>query len=172
MDATEISSKGVAYAKSRGHALHYGTVLEKNFDNSSYDIITMWHVLEHLSEPGKTLKRVRSLLKDDGLLFIAVPNEFLRLISPLAVSGILPAFHKHKFDKEVHLTHYTPATLSRALETIFGFKVVSLLADDVHVYHRLCWLPFFYVNSVMAKLFRFHLDKAMVLVCKKYMESD
>jgi len=129
----------------------------------------MWHVLEHLSEPGKALKRVRELLKDNGVLFIAVPNEFLRIHSPFAAAGILPAFPEHKYDKEIHLTHFTPASLSKALNDVFGFEVVALLADDVHVYYRSFYLPFYYINFAAAKLFHFHIDKAMVAVCKKSM---
>ena len=38
------------------------------------DCITMWHVLEHVPTLNKDLEKTQSLLKDDGLLVIAVPN--------------------------------------------------------------------------------------------------
>jgi 2-polyprenyl-3-methyl-5-hydroxy-6-metoxy-1,4-benzoquinol methylase len=47
------------------------------FDNSNYqtyDIITMWHVLEHVHRLNESMERIRSLLKKDGKLIIAVPN--------------------------------------------------------------------------------------------------
>ena len=167
VDATEISKAGVSYASSRGHLVHHGTIFDKEFDDKSYDVITMWHVLEHLPDPGKILRKVRNLLKNDGVLFIAVPNEFLRLNSPLAAIRLLSAFPEHRFDKEIHLIHFTPRSFSETLDKIFGFHVIELLADDVHVYHRLLYFPWFYINSIAAKLFHFHLDKAMVFVCKK-----
>ncbi len=39
-----------------------------------YQIITMWHVLEHLPDPEKELGKIKELLHDDGTIFIAVPN--------------------------------------------------------------------------------------------------
>lgn len=39
-----------------------------------FDVITMWHVLEHLINPVDELLYVRNLLKDDGILIIEVPN--------------------------------------------------------------------------------------------------
>ena len=41
---------------------------------ATYQVVTMWHVLEHLYNPHKTLMQIRDLLKKDGLLVIAVPN--------------------------------------------------------------------------------------------------
>ncbi len=40
----------------------------------AFDVITLWHVLEHLYHPHRTLQALRDLLRPDGLLVIAVPN--------------------------------------------------------------------------------------------------
>ena len=40
----------------------------------SFDLITLWHVLEHLPDLKGDLKRIYNLLSDDGSLFVAVPN--------------------------------------------------------------------------------------------------
>ena len=39
-----------------------------------FDVITLWHVLEHLHQPSKFLKEVNNSLTENGKLFIAVPN--------------------------------------------------------------------------------------------------
>jgi 2-polyprenyl-3-methyl-5-hydroxy-6-metoxy-1,4-benzoquinol methylase len=39
-----------------------------------YDLITMWHVLEHVDSPLDVLRRCRELLEPGGLLFLEVPN--------------------------------------------------------------------------------------------------
>jgi 2-polyprenyl-3-methyl-5-hydroxy-6-metoxy-1,4-benzoquinol methylase len=39
-----------------------------------YDIITMWHVLEHVPDVNERMNTVRNLLKEDGTAFIALPN--------------------------------------------------------------------------------------------------
>ena len=46
---------------------------EIDFDQK-FKIITLWHVLEHFKEPGNQISRIKKSLKEDGTLFIAVPN--------------------------------------------------------------------------------------------------
>jgi 2-polyprenyl-3-methyl-5-hydroxy-6-metoxy-1,4-benzoquinol methylase len=45
-----------------------------NLPAKSFDVITMWHVLEHVPHPVERLKILHEILKDDGLLVIAIPN--------------------------------------------------------------------------------------------------
>lgn len=40
-----------------------------------FDVITAWHVIEHVSDLNNTLQTLKQLLKDDGTIFIAVPNH-------------------------------------------------------------------------------------------------
>lgn len=42
--------------------------------NEAYDVITMWHVLEHVPDLNDTIITLKRLLKKDGVLLIAVPN--------------------------------------------------------------------------------------------------
>ncbi len=50
--------------------------LKLPFKPNSFDIIICLHVIEHLRDPERFLIRVRDLLKKDGFLLVAVPNEF------------------------------------------------------------------------------------------------
>lgn len=45
-----------------------------NFKPQSFDVITLWHVLEHLPRLEKHISILKSLLKSNGTLIIAVPN--------------------------------------------------------------------------------------------------
>lgn len=45
-----------------------------NLPHSTFDIITMWHVLEHIDDLRYQTEQLHCLLKDDGRLVIAVPN--------------------------------------------------------------------------------------------------
>ena len=47
----------------------------KNLPSESVDVITMWHVLEHVHQLKPTLQEVQRVLKKDGHLFVAVPNR-------------------------------------------------------------------------------------------------
>lgn len=60
---TIAGKKGVTFAES-------AAVLEKN----SFDVITMWHVLEHVPNVEQQIKELKRLLKPDGTIIIAVPN--------------------------------------------------------------------------------------------------
>lgn len=46
---------------------------EINF-NQKFQIITLWHVLEHFKDPKDQIRKIKNALKEDGTLFIAVPN--------------------------------------------------------------------------------------------------
>jgi len=52
----------------------HGDLNLPGFLDKSYDVITLWHVIEHLPDPKETLKSCRRLLKDDGVLIIACPD--------------------------------------------------------------------------------------------------
>ena len=43
-------------------------------ETETFDVITMWHVLEHVHDLNESIKKITSLLKADGYLVIAVPN--------------------------------------------------------------------------------------------------
>lgn len=61
----------------RGRALEKGVGLSidsTNFKSEKFDVITMWHVLEHVPDLKSQIIEIEHLLKKNGLLIIAVPN--------------------------------------------------------------------------------------------------
>jgi 2-polyprenyl-3-methyl-5-hydroxy-6-metoxy-1,4-benzoquinol methylase len=77
----------------------------------SLDLISMFHVLEHLPEPVSALRTIGEKLKPEGLLYIEVPNA-LRLCSP------------HYMFFRAHTLYFTGQTLRHLLENA-GFKIVA-----------------------------------------------
>ncbi len=74
----------------------------------SFDIISMWHVLEHVPDIHERLSQITNLLKKDGTIFIALPN----LDSPDS--------KKYKefwsaLDVPRHLHHFTQATFEKLI---------------------------------------------------------
>ena len=53
---------------------HHGLFYEQSFSGRRFDLITMWHFLEHDYDPVRTLAQARDLLTDDGRLVIEVPR--------------------------------------------------------------------------------------------------
>ncbi len=87
---------------------------------SKYDIITMWHSLEHFHDPLDTVKEHRRRLNPDGLLFIRVP----------AFDSFWSRLLKDKwiwFQPENHYFHFSEKSL-RFLLNSAGYEVVSVSA--------------------------------------------
>lgn len=92
-----------------------GGLFSVNLPQRRYDVITLWHVIEHVNNPVKTLKKIHTLLKDDGLLIICCPN----------FDSILRLFFKDKWYPLClphHLFHFTLQTLTNVLE-LTGYTV-------------------------------------------------
>lgn len=54
----------------------YNSSLESFKNNKKYDIILCIHVLEHSPNPLKFISKLKSLLKEEGLIYIEIPNIF------------------------------------------------------------------------------------------------
>ncbi|MGH9550330.1 MAG: class I SAM-dependent methyltransferase, partial [Terriglobales bacterium] len=72
----------------------------------TFDVITAIEVVEHLVDPVKELRRIRSLLKPGGLLFVTTGN---------AAPHRERLFEWGYFLPEVHISLFEPRTLARAL---------------------------------------------------------
>ncbi len=103
--------------------------LEKN----SFDVITMWHVLEHVSNLRERITQVKNLLANDGILVIALPN------SNSFDSKFYGRFWA-AWDVPRHLYHFTESTFNNfsysnklnVIKTIpmkFDSYYVSLLSE-------------------------------------------
>lgn len=68
---TEPSEAARKVAKEKGIDLHESI---NEVADQKYDVITMWHVLEHVPNLFDCLNQLKSMLKEDGKLIIAVPN--------------------------------------------------------------------------------------------------
>ncbi len=89
-----------------------------SFAPASFDLITLWHVVEHLRAPRRDLHIVRSLLKPSGTLIVEVPN----FDDPLC--RLFGSSWSH-IDVPRHLLHFTPRTLRNFLEDA-GFTIATL----------------------------------------------
>jgi 2-polyprenyl-3-methyl-5-hydroxy-6-metoxy-1,4-benzoquinol methylase len=99
-----------------------------NIDKNSFDVITMWHVLEHVYDLRKDLKRIEEVLRSNGKLFIAVPN----------MNSYDAKYYKEywaAYDVPRHLYHFKKNDISRLLLD-FGLdlkKVIPMRYDSYYV---------------------------------------
>lgn len=80
-----------------------------------YDMITMFHVLEHMSDPMKTLIDIKKSLR--GYLYIEVPN----LKKPVG--------NLNNYFQDVHLYSFTPTTLNACMSKL-GFELVKMRVNE------------------------------------------
>lgn len=92
------------------------------FPDQYADIVTMVDVFEHIADPRDLLAEVRRVLKDDGLLFIKVPNGRYNLFKYRLIRQALRLKRVEIFDAKEHVVHYTIETLAATLGEN-GFRI-------------------------------------------------
>ena len=112
----EYSEAACKIARAKGATVHQGDLSGARFPAGSFDVVTLWHVLEHLPYPRAEIAEIGRLLRDDGLLIIEVPNSD-------SVTFRICGLHWYPLDVPVHLQHFTAETLRRMLKTC-GFVPV------------------------------------------------
>lgn len=115
----ELSRVEAQYSRERFNLnVFNGKLSEARFPSGGFDVITLWHVLEHMPDPISELSEIRRILNKDGLLAIEVPGE--RMVKSDLVHG--------RFGPQNppwHLVYYNAATLRLLLKNA-GFQILQL----------------------------------------------
>lgn len=106
------------YARDRvGVPVFYGELRDAGFPDEHFDAVTLWEVLEHVSDPSGLLREVHRILKLDGILGLLVPNVESH-----------SARTKEEWWAPFHLFHFSNATLRGMVERA-GFTVVREIVN-------------------------------------------
>ncbi|OGP49649.1 MAG: hypothetical protein A2Y79_04975 [Deltaproteobacteria bacterium RBG_13_43_22] len=123
-------SKGIHFLK--------GNLNEQLFEESSFDEVILWHVLEHTDNPMAILKETARIIRPGGIVAMAVPN-FGSFQAKLFQSAW---FH---LDLPRHTYHFDPNTLSQCLNRS-GFKLIGKNTFSIEQN------PFGFIQSFFNKL--------------------
>jgi 2-polyprenyl-3-methyl-5-hydroxy-6-metoxy-1,4-benzoquinol methylase len=86
--------------------------------NQKFDIITMWHVLEHIPNLNEILAELKKHLNPGGTLIIAVPNH-------LSYDANYYGKYWAAYDVPRHLWHFNPESIKRLVNN-FGMKIENV----------------------------------------------
>lgn len=116
----EMSQESAKRASQRcGAKLFVGDIVDASFASESFDVITCFHVFEHLYNPRAVLAKIYAWLKPGGIFYALMPN---------IDSAGARVFGTYWYALELprHLYHWSPKSLSTMARSI-GFEVTSLI---------------------------------------------
>jgi len=132
----ELTVDYANYAKKKGIPVMNSI---EELPDSGFDLIFMFHVLEHLSDPISSLKSIREKLKPGGKLIIEVPNVEDALVSTYKIKSYLDFYWQ-----PAHNFYFSKRTLSMVLDRAgYVYKVFPLQRYDLsnHIYWMLFGKP-------------------------------
>ena len=117
----DMSQQAIETCHQQGFDAHVGIAPDQQFPPDSFDVVSLWHVFEHVPSPTHTLEQVSAILKPNGKLVLGVPNI-----------NCLPArwFGKYWFalDLPRHVTHFSKETITKLLNRN-GYEVEKIFAQ-------------------------------------------
>jgi len=127
----ELNADAAAIARrDYGLSIIEKKIEEAGIDDGEFDVVTLWGVFEHLTDPNGMLKSIRRILKKDGLVLFFVPNGHSLIIR-------LSREHNSTVSGRAHLWYFTPATMGKMLqkngfEKAAEFSVLPQLHEIEH----------------------------------------
>lgn len=109
-----------------------------NYEPKSFDIVSLWGVLEHLTDPNKMLLEAKRFLKPGGHLLFFVPNGHSLIVR-------LSREHNSTVSGRAHLWYFTPATTTKLLNKNGYNKAIEYtILPQVHeIEHFLQYNPLY-----------------------------
>ena len=155
----DVSEWAAHYAAERlGLSVTVGEIEMVNLPPNSYDIITMWHFLEHTRDPREAILKAMDLLKKDGILVIDVPNYD-------GTDARKDWGNWVGWQPPYHFYHFTPHTLKRLLK-LCGLCVLK--AKDYHSETVKVTLKRIPVVSIFARLIsKMYSGHSLAVVAKR-----
>lgn len=123
----EINERAREYSVKKSGLDAYPPGKLKSLPSGSFDCVTMWHVLEHLRDPGSTLAEIKRLLSPGGRAIIALPNN-------ISFDNFRYRQFWAAYDVPRHLLHFNPVSFAYTAAQA-GFDIVNTKSLPFDVFY-------------------------------------
>jgi len=117
----ELSEESIKKINSKHKNIFQGSLENSNFQNSFFDLITMYDFIEHVIDPNLTIKTASEKIKPGGILILTTPD--------------ISSWHAKLMGKkwgiivpEEHLYYFSPSSIRFLLEK-YGFEILEIKKD-------------------------------------------
>jgi len=149
VQGVDVSNFAARYARERfGYDVRQGSLLEQDFPKNTYELVTMWDVIEHVPDPKAYIEQVAALLKTGGVIALATPD-----VDSLPARLTGTRWVGYKLSEE-HVYYFSKRTLSRMLESA-GFEIVRVRHVGKYVTLRLFLDRLSMYSPLLARLLSF-----------------
>jgi len=128
----ELNRNAVEEARARGLDVHQGEVADQPFEAASFDVITLFDLIEHARDPRATLAACHRLLRPEGILVVTTPD----------IGGLVPRVTYWLFARTLgawehptppgHLFQFSRKTLIQMLANS-GFTVAARRSEHIPI---------------------------------------
>lgn len=134
VEGVELSEFAANYCRTEHQlTVHTGMLEDVPFSANSFEVVTLWDVLEHVLDPKATIQNVAHILKPNGLFVASLPNPEAyeaRLFKDKWVGWDRPR-HLHIFSQEVIQKYLEAAGFELVtIESFGGYLAMTLISLD------------------------------------------
>jgi 2-polyprenyl-3-methyl-5-hydroxy-6-metoxy-1,4-benzoquinol methylase len=122
---SEYADEAIELCKSKGLKMHQGKLKKDAFNQSDFDVITSFEVIEHINNPNEEVSIIQSLLRAGGLFYCTTPN----------FDSAMRLYLKSDYNVicyPEHLSYYTKSTLTKVCEQN-GLKQSKFLSTGISI---------------------------------------
>ena len=167
-------------ARNKWNSIYYEPHLEKKdshhivditeLNKESFDVITMFHSVEHLHNIHESLSNIYNLLDPQGVLLISFPNYY-------AYEKSFFKEHWIAYDAPRHLYHFSPKSIEKLLikkkfriiesKAVYLDTFYNIIMSTNKIYKYLFFVPFQIIVSIYNIFMNKGVGSSILLVCKK-----
>ena len=141
-----------------------------NFDDSSIDLITLWHSIEHIHDLNNILLKIKKKIKKNAYIFIACPNIN-------SVDRFFFGANWIAYDIPRHLYHFNPSSIKKLLSK-FDFSIIDyipmyqdtffniFLSIKGNILAKIMLFPFYSILFFIINLFKKNKASTYLYICK------